>query len=91
MKELTKQYFTVVLFIILYKFVPAFDSVDEPQQKAAEFHWLSSVAASYYTAAKEVIVAIQIKTTEQYFPAVLFILLCKVVLAFELVDKSSQV
>ena len=29
---------------------------------------------------------IQMKATEQYFPVVLFIMLCKVVLAFESVD-----
>ena len=39
----------MLLFTILYKFVPAFDSVDETHQKASEFHWLCSVAASYYT------------------------------------------
>ena len=32
-------------------------------------------------------VTIQMKATEQYFPAVLFIILYKVVLAFEFVDK----
>ena len=31
--------------------------------------------------------AIQIKTTEQYFPVVLFIMLYKVVLPFESVDE----
>ena len=32
-------------------------------------------------------VTIQMKATEQYFPAVLFIMLCKVVLTFEYVDE----
>ena len=32
-------------------------------------------------------VTIQMKATEQYFPVVLFIMLYKVVLAFESVDK----
>jgi len=32
-------------------------------------------------------VTIQMKVTEQYFPLVLFIMLCKVVVAFESVDK----
>ena len=32
-------------------------------------------------------VTIQIKVTEQYFPVVLFIMLCKVVLTFESVDE----
>ena len=33
-------------------------------------------------------VTIQMKATEQYFPVVLFILQCKVVLTFESVDES---
>ena len=32
-------------------------------------------------------VTIQMKATEQYFPVVLFIMLCKVVLTFESVDE----
>ena len=32
-------------------------------------------------------VIIQMKATEQYFPVVMFIMLCKVVLSFESVDK----
>ena len=32
-------------------------------------------------------VTIQMKATEQYFPLVLFIMLCKVVLTFESVDE----
>ena len=32
-------------------------------------------------------VTIQMKATEQYFPVVLFIMLCKPVLAFESVDE----
>ena len=32
-------------------------------------------------------VVIQMKATEQYFPVVLFIMLCKVVLTFESVDE----
>ena len=30
------------------------------------------------------------KATEQYFPLVLFIMLCKVILTFESVDEKSQ-
>ena len=33
---------------------------------------------------------IQIKAIEQYFPVVLFIMLCKVVLTFETVDDSQR-
>ena len=32
-------------------------------------------------------VTIQMKATEQYFPVVLFIMLCKVILTFESVDE----
>ena len=32
-------------------------------------------------------VTIQIKATEQYFPVVVFIMLCKVVLTFKFMDK----
>ena len=35
-------------------------------------------------------VAIQIKVIQQYFPVVLFIMLCKVVLTFESVDEILQ-
>ena len=35
-------------------------------------------------------VTIQMKATEQYFPVVLFIMLYKVVLAFESVDEITQ-
>ena len=36
---------------------------------------------------KSLSVVIQMKTNEQYFPVVLFILLCRVVLTFESVDE----
>ena len=36
---------------------------------------------------KSLSVTIQMKATEQYFPGVLFIMLCKVVLTFEFVDE----
>ena len=36
-------------------------------------------------------VTIQMKATEQYFPVVLYIMLCKVVLTFESVEKSYGV
>ena len=35
-------------------------------------------------------VTIQMKATEQYFPAVLFIRLCKVVVAFESLDANLK-
>ena len=36
-------------------------------------------------------VAIQMKATEQYFPVLLFVMLYKVVLTFESVDKIQSV
>ena len=36
---------------------------------------------------KSYIVTILMKATEQYFPVVLFIMLCKVILTFESVDE----
>ena len=36
---------------------------------------------------KSYVVTIQMKATEQYFPVVLIIMLCKVVLTFEYVDE----
>ena len=45
----------MVLFIMLYKVVPSFESVDEILK-----------------------CDIQMKATEQYFPVILFIMLCKV-------------
>ena len=35
-------------------------------------------------------VTIQMKTTEQYFPVVLFIMLSKVLLTYEYVDETLQ-
>ena len=35
-------------------------------------------------------VTIQVKVTEQYFPVVLFIVLCKVVLTFESLDEIPK-
>jgi len=35
-------------------------------------------------------VTIQMKATEQYFPVVLFIMLCKTVLPFESVDETLK-
>jgi len=39
---------------------------------------------------KSLSVTIQMKTTEQYFPVVLFTMLCKVVLTSEFVDKMIK-
>ena len=36
------------------------------------------------------IVTIQMTATEQYFPAVLFVRLCKIVVAFELLDANLK-
>jgi len=37
---------------------------------------------------KSLSVTIQMKATEQYFPMVLFIMLCKVALTFEFLDET---
>ena len=67
-----EQYFPVVLFIMLYKVVLTFESVNEILQ----CDYLKSYS-----------VTIQVKATEQYFPVVLFIMLYKVALTFESVNE----
>ena len=92
-----EQYFPVVLFIILYKVVLTFESVVEILKcdHSNESYWaVLSCGAVYYPVQggsnfwvcgwnPKVWSTIQMKTTEQYFPVVLFIILYKVVLTFE--------
>ena len=47
---------------------------------------IQGVSNFFASVAKSYSVTIQMKATEQYFPVVLFIMLCKVVLSFESVD-----
>ena len=75
----TEQYFAVVLFIMLYKVVLTFEqtiSKGPHNENAASIRllslWMKSQSAT-----------IQMKATEQYFPAVLFLMLFKVIVPFE--------
>ena len=89
-----EQYFPVVLFIMLYKVVLTFESVDEILKcdHSNESYWaVLSCGAVYYAMwgdsdlwvwMKSKSVAIPIKGTEQYFPVQLFIMLYELILAF---------
>ena len=79
-----QQHFPVVLFIMLYKMVLTFESVDEILKCVLQVKSTELYFAFYY--------AVQggtnlMKSTEQYFPVVLFIMLHKVVQTFESVDE----
>ena len=92
----TEQYFPEVLFIMLYKVVLTFESVKEILNchHSNESYWaVLSCGAVYYAVQggsnfrvwmKSSSVTIQMKATEQYFSVVLFIMLHKVALTFEL-------
>ena len=85
----SEQYFLVVLFIMLYKMVLTFESVDEIPKcdHLNESYWaVLSCGAVYYAVQcrsnlspwmKSYDVTIQMKATEQYFPVVLFFMLYK--------------
>ena len=77
----TEQYFPVVPFIMLYKVVQTFESVDEILYSA------SRGPSIFLCSQKSYCVTIQLKATEQYFPVVLFIMLCMVVLTFQCMGK----
>ena len=97
--KVTEQYFPVVLFIMRYKVVLTFESVDDILKcdHSNESYWpVLSCGAVYYAVQggsnfwvwlKFYSVTIQMKATKQYFPVVLFIMLYKVVLTFESVDE----
>ena len=95
-KQLIITYASVVLFIMLYKVVLTFESVDEIQKcdiqmKAPEQYFPVVLFIMLFKA----IVTFAgvfgwnrtMKAIEQYFPVVLFIMLHKVILAFESLDK----
>ena len=48
---------------------------------------LYKVVLTFKSVNEPLSVTIQMKATEQYFPVILFIVLCKVVLTFESVDE----
>ena len=90
----TEQFFTVVLFIMLYKVALTFESVDEILwcDHWNESYWVVLSCGTVYYAVqggsnvlwtKSYGETIQMKTTAQYFPVVLFIILHKVVLTFK--------
>ena len=98
----TEQYFTVVLFIRLYKVVLTFESVDEILwcDHSNESHWAILSSRTVYYAVqrgsnvlslwmKSYGVTIEMKATEQYFPVILFITLYNVVLTFESVLRTE--
>ena len=88
----TKQHFPVVLFIMLYKVVLTFVSVNEIlkcDHSNESYRAVLSCEIVYYTQlTKSLSLTIKMKAIEQYFPVVLFILLYKMVL-FSLWIKSS--
>ena len=85
----SEQYFPVVLFIMLYKVVLTFESVDEILwcDHSDESYWaVLSCGAVYYVVQenskfclwmKSYGVTIQMKATEKYFPVVLFIMFAR--------------
>ena len=91
--EATEQYFPVVLFIMLYKVVLTFESVDEILKcdHSNESYWAVLSCGTVYYAVQDgsnlslwvefygYSVTTEMKATEQYFPVVLFIMLFKVV------------
>ena len=91
----TEQYFPAVLFIMLYKVILIFESVDEVlkcDHSNETFRAVLSCGAVYYAVQgdsnfrvwmKSYNVIIQMKPSEQYFPVVLFITLYKIILIFE--------
>ena len=92
-----EQYFPVVLFIMLYKMILTFASVDEflecviiqsLQMKATEqffprgaVRYAAQSGPSLSLWMKSLTVTIQMTATQQYFLVVLFIMLYKVVLS----------
>ena len=95
----TEQYFAVVFFIMLNKVVLTLESMDEILKcdHSNESYWAVFSCSTVYYALQggsnfwvcgwNPSVTIQMKATEQCFPAVLFITLYKVVLTFEYVDE----
>ena len=95
----TEQYFPVVLFTVLV--VLTFESVDEILKcdNSNESYWAVLSCSAVYCAVQggsnfwvcgwnpKVWQFKFMKATEQYFPVVLFTMLCKLVLTFESMDE----
>ena len=92
-RKTTEQHFPVVLFIVLYKVVLTFESVDEILKcdYSNESYWAVLSCGAVYYAVQDGSNSwvcgwnpkVWLFTIEQHFPVVLFILLYKVVLTFE--------
>ena len=92
----TEQFFPVVLCIMLYKVVLTFECVEEIHSN--ESHWavLSCDAVSYTVLGgsnfwvcvwnPNLWMTIKIKSTEQYIPVLVFVMMYKAVLTFDSVD-----
>ena len=97
----TELYFPVVLFIMPYKVVANFESMDEILLKVWPFKWKLLRCTFLWCCLlchtrwfqllslrmKSFSVTIQKKATEKYFPVVLFIMPYKVVATFESMDE----
>jgi len=78
----TEQYFPVVLFIVLYKVILTFESVDEILKcgRSNESYWAVLSCGAVYCAVQN--------ATEQYLSVVLFIMLYKASITFDSMPKS---
>ena len=81
--EATEQYLPVVLFILLYKVILTFKSVDEILKCCLSSESYRAVQGDLTFKSLDEIVKCDHpnEATEQYFPLVLFILLYKVILS----------
>ena len=96
----TEQFFPVVLCIMLYKVVLTFECIEEILKcgHSNESHWavLSCDAVSYTVLGgsnfwvcawnPNLWMTIKIKSTEQYIPVLVFVMMYKAVLTFDSVD-----
>ena len=96
-KKSVKQYFPVVLFIILCKVVLSFESVDEILTcnhsnvyywEVLSFHYAVQSGSNFWVCGRNLIMTIHLKPPEQYFPMLLIIMKHKVVLCFEFVEET---
>ena len=101
----TKQYFPVVLFIMLYKKATTFDkSADETPQRNHSNRILSDwygaaiscllrtgAVQTFEPRSRKLRVAIQMKATENYFAVALLVMSTEIILAFMSVDDRGSV
>ena len=79
----TEQNFPVVLFIMLYKAIKLLSSTFLWCCLLCCVRWFKLLSVWM----KSLSATFQMNVNEQYFPVVLFIMLCKVVQTFECVDE----